>query len=133
MGQRENHLTLKEQSAQRTRPGKPSPACPLLQSGSPHRLPEHTMFSHNPLSVLRIACYSSITQLTPTQVSRTGSRVTSSRKPLFIPNLPLVPSLDSCKSSVPALSHHMVITIYMSIFSLGGQGSLLNHHCVPSA
>lgn len=32
------------------------------------------MFSHNPLSVLRIACYSSITQLTPTQVSRTGSR-----------------------------------------------------------
>ena len=51
-----------------------------------------------------------------------------------MPNLPLVPSLGSYKPSVPASSHQVVITVYMPIFSLGGQAylSIITACTVPS-
>lgn len=116
-------------------PGLESPALPV--SFSPHLVPptdllEHIMLSHKPLSVLRIVCSPSITWLTPIQASKPGFGVASSRKPPLIPNLPLVPSLGSCKPSVSASSYHVVISVYILIFSLRGQSLLLNHHCTFS-
>lgn len=53
-----------------------------------------------------------------------GSRILLDNRSPLTPNLPLVPSLGSYKPSVPASSHHVVITVYMPIFSLGGQAYL---------